>query len=266
MAKSSQLTTVILVGLLLLAGWLSWRPTKTKLSNQYFSGDINELWIGKAHLKINNGQWRVVGANWEKPADTDKVDTLVKQLKLVSLDDLVAENQNKFEELGFDDRSVEVKVNNRFLKVGKLGPGEDSTLVLAENKIYRLRIVWNQELWQDENYWINRRVTSIPFFQIKSIEIKQGKKLTTLKQNEGKWEKEKLVATMANLESLGPIEKKIETTNSVTELVINEESKTTNLRVGRAKDEDKKSFYWAAVNDKDVYEISKNDYETLTKM
>ena len=121
-----------------------WRSNifKPKIKN-FFTGEISTICVNdycakKDDPKINQEIFSLSKDRW-------------KNIKVL---DLIAENTDKFESLGFNNNSkVILKINNKELELGNITSDWSGTLVKINNKIYKINVVIDKNNVNRSYYW-----------------------------------------------------------------------------------------------------------------
>jgi len=132
---------LILIILSILIVWKS-NLLHVKTEN-YFKGEIkticvNDYCANDDDQNINQEIFSLSKDKW-------------KNIKVL---DLIAENTDKYESLGFSEKNkVVLKINNRELELGNVSSDWTGTLVKTNNKIYKINVVIDKNNISNKYYW-----------------------------------------------------------------------------------------------------------------
>lgn len=258
----SFLIVIILAGLLLAVRF--W--PLGKVGRNYWEGSIGLWCVNELCFSKNEEKWRVKVGDKGYLVDKDKIAPVVATLATVKLEQVASNNENKFGDLGIGNPDkVVIKMLGKDLEIGNISERYDGTYVRADGDkvVYKIAGVIDRRSITNLDFWRKNKVTNISRYQVRKITVYVGDKNRELKHNQEKWENEEVVSKLTFLDGAYIEGMKPDWKEAVHYLVEMEEGQHE-LWLIRVE-EDKMVRYLASDNREDVYEISKVDFEKLTR-
>ena len=240
-------------------GWLAGRAVTGKKKNEvrpFFGDKVGDFCVNKTCVAMIDGRWMVEENGKKVPADKEVVEDYGKRLAGLKLGELVSENPKKAEELGFGPEKTVIEGNMKRLEVGKVAAGWDGTLVREENgdKVYKVKTMLEGQEMEKGDFWKQKYLTNLSKYQIKKIIVeKDGKK----------WDGEKLVDKISFL-AAGEYLPDYQQGGVVYRLTVETENGKITVVTGKKTLSWNKFQYWATADEKDYFEVTKEDFEVLT--
>lgn len=120
-----------------------------KKEGSYFGGEIGEFCVNENCYKKDdqNLYQEIIQATMEK----------WKNIKLV---DMISTNKNKFQEMGFVEPKIILKINGKSLEIGAISSDYTGTFVKRENedKIYKINVIMDKNNIANPQYWAKREI------------------------------------------------------------------------------------------------------------
>ncbi len=260
------LLTVFLVGVYL---YLSGTFSKTEEVVGFLEeSEIETVEISgggqKIVLKKEGGAWFVGEGENRIPADGEKVESFVAEVKMVKFDDLVSSNPEKLDLFGLgEEEKYVLSIGGKTLEIGKMAPDWRSVYVKNEgsDEVFLVGSQFDSSL--KEGVWERAFLTNFSIYQIKEIEIKEGEEKRVISKKDEEWwegesliEKEKadeFVGVLANLSAEEPVKEKVgEKMRSF--LIEDEGGERVEIEIGKD---------WGTDDGIWFYKISPEDYQVL---
>lgn len=240
------------MGALGVVVWMIYKPHKGLEPIRYFPEKIESFCVDNLCLKKDGDNWFI---NEKIPADNEIVGDFAKKLSQISFIELISQNRDKFADLGFDENKIIVSAGGKNLQIGKVSSNYDGTYVLGEdgNSVYKTAEIIDRDNAKNENFWQKKFLINLPAMQIKKLVGSFKKKTVELKP----------VDKVTNLTVIRFLPDFKPTTKDNYILEIETENNKVKLILGRGRDK-KATVYWATVDEKYYYEITKADFAILT--
>ena len=250
----------------LVIGLLAFQIKKGRIvKTETYFGEVTN-WCLNDNCFDTNGKdvWITQKTSHKAPTDKEKGLQFWEDIKNVYLSDLVSVNSDNFAHLGFNEDKLVLKSNGKILEIGNVTDDYRYTFVKVDNKIYKIRSVWNKEIFKDSQYWLNQTITNLPIYQIIKVVIENNDKQREIIPSEGKWRNDKWLEKISSLKSetyLG--EDNYKDDINTYKFNIEADSGKSELIIGKT-DTGKAIVYWASSNNIDYYSIKAEDYNLLS--
>lgn len=262
------------LGLSLIAGvvgavvvwWLVFRTEKEIPTSIYFGNEVGKYCFNNICVEKSGEKWMVSDSVDIYPANNDLAATYAKKFSSLSLGELVSVNRERFFEMGIGETNqIVLEINSKKVELGRINTDYDGVYVRIpdEDKIYNSRVLIDKNTMISFEYWQNKTVTNIPISEIKKIRVETGKLSTEVRPVEGRFANQVWVEKVANLGAIGFV-KTAEPVKKISTITVETDKETVEIVVGQRVIDKKNSRYWATVDNKFYYEISREDFKTLT--
>ena len=200
------------------------------------------------------------------PVDQTKVKDFISNLNSISLENLVSNNPDKFEQLGFlSDQPFVVKVGDNVFYLSVLPQNISYSLIkLAdENQIYKTNFIGAVTNLSDPVYWHQDYITNLPSYQINKITASNQIKTLEVTNQDSTWPDSDYIDSISHLTPVNYLGQTQPESNIIYNFNINSEDNNSQpLYIGRSTD----NLYWASVDQKFYFSIDINDFKTLTSI
>jgi len=200
------------------------------------------------------------------PADQTKVEDLISNLNSISLENLVSNNPDKFEQLGFlSDQPFIVKVGDIVFYLSVLSQNTSYSLIkLAdENQIYKTNFIGAVTNLSDSVYWHQDYITNLPSYQINKITASNQIKTVEVNKQDSNWPDQDYIDLISYLSPLDFVSQTQPESNIIYDFnIFFEDNNNQTLYIGQSKD----GLYWASIDQQFFYSIDINDFKTLTSI
>ncbi len=260
--NATSITTIVILivsSLLILKSGIF---SKKDVTSYFFEGEINNFCMNDLCLTKEQGSWYIDKSETKIPAETENVEATINKLKEISLDNLISENEEKFDQLGIGGENILLlAINGKSMEIGNIEKAYSGTYARAkeDNRVYKIPIVLDKLNLESEDYWKLKNLTNIPTYQIKKI-VANNKEIIT--DEEGNWKNQKFVEKISQLKALSYIGQA--TNENSIEYLIETEVGNYNLYLKKVDLGRRKYSYQASRDGNHFFEISSEDFVLLT--
>ena len=247
--------------------WLVvFRQNDNKKAESYFTGKVNKFCFNKVCIDNSGGSWFVSDGMNQYPANSDLADTYANRFQEIYLDKLISVNPERFGDLGIGstDRVI-LEIGSKQLEIGKVNANYNGVYVRRpdEDKVYDTKVILDKTNLSIFTYWQNRTITNLAIPQIIKISLENNGRNKDFLPNAGKWDDQTWVDKIAHLGATNFINVP-ENKTAYLKFTVSTEKETTIFYIGQMVVDGYNLKYWATTDNKLYYEISKDDYKTLT--
>lgn len=267
-AKFVIISGIIFFALGLWWGILKYQEEKAagEKESAYFGTKIESFCFNQECLTKKGDNWRLNKGEKEEPADNDLAESMLKKIQELAVEEIVAENSQKFAGLGFEENNkVWLEAGGKKLLLGKITDNYNGTYVQKEGEgaVYFSGSVINRSEVTTREYWRRKWVTNLPVYQTTEVRVRMGGKERVLTPKENKWPEEALVNSAVYLKAKDFWGTK-EPGKATVEIDLKaEDGKMITLKAGTAG-WGKTAKYWATADGQNYFEIEVDDFRRLT--
>lgn len=142
---NSYLSVFIL--LVVLGGVLLKFGVFDKKEGLYFGAEINEFCVNEnCYKKDDQNLYQEI------------IQATIEKWKTIKLIDIISTNKDKFQEMGFVEPKVILKINGKNLEIGAISSDYTGTFVKRENedKIYKINVIMDKNNIANPQYWAKK--------------------------------------------------------------------------------------------------------------
>lgn len=253
------------IGLIFGLNIIKVKSLTKKNYHPFFDGKIENFCINEVCVNQDNGQWKVKDGQKTAPANQEMVNIYLQKWQNIYLEETASINKNNFSNLGIGSSRVILSINDKKLEIGNINSRYEATFVKPDNeeKIYLTSIVFDKNELSKFDYWMNKTLTNLATVQTTKITIVNNGKSISVEPKEGVWKNQEWVEKVNHLTTNNYLENFLPS-DPKTKINIENEISQVEINLGEKINENKKTIYWATIDNINYYEISKEDYILLT--
>lgn len=253
----SGVAVMVLAGLVMIK---SGRLERQQKKMMYFGEGIKEFSINDLKISNEDGDWWVEVDGTKVPGEKELVENYLKRLGEIELIEKISQNPERFVGLGIgDSERVILTAGGKGMEIGEVAKDSSGTYVREINggTIYKIATILDKTSLAKSDFWEIKMVTNWPRSQVSRVTISGGTKNKSWAIEDDK--KIEIVCYLVAEKFLGNFETKGSKMYQIRVPVENNEKKLTiGVKTG------KKTIYWATVDEKKYFQISKSDFYSLT--